>query len=73
VPEFAVPASRSLVEFLVVSGVTSSNTQARNLISAGAVSVNGEKIGDVRWTFDAKSDEYLVKAGKRQWRRAKLR
>ena len=69
---FVIPPSRSLVEFLVVSGVTSSNTQARTLISAGAVRVDDDVIKDVKWTFDESgAPEYLVKAGKRQWRKAR--
>ncbi|MGH9869848.1 MAG: tyrosine--tRNA ligase [Candidatus Polarisedimenticolia bacterium] len=64
-----VPASRRLDEFLKVSGVTSSNTEARTLISSGAVTVDGEKVTDVKWTF-ASPGEHLVKAGKRQWRKA---
>jgi len=69
VPCHSIPESRQLVEFLVASGVTPSNTRARTLIAAGAVTVDGEKVTDVKWTFP-ESREYLIKAGKRQWRRA---
>jgi tyrosyl-tRNA synthetase len=65
-----VTPSRRLDEFLAVSGMASSNTQARTLISSGAVTVDGEKITEVKWTFDPAPGEHLVKAGKRQWRRA---
>ena len=72
VRDHPIPDSRRLDEFLVVSGVTSSNTQARQLISAGAVTVDGERITDVKWTFAPTGpSEHLVKAGKRQWRRAR--
>jgi len=70
IEEHAMPGSRSLVDFLVASGCSASNTQARTLISAGAVTVDGEKVTDVKWAFPA-GPEFLVKAGKRQWRRAK--
>ena len=69
-----IPASGSLVDFLKVSGVTASNTQARALISAGAVWVDEDQIKDVKWTFPAAgAGEFLVKAGKRQWRKARRR
>ena len=68
-------ASGALDEFLVVSGVSSSNTLARTLIGAGAVTVDGEKITDAKWVFAADgagpAEGHLVKAGKRQWRRAR--
>jgi len=69
IPLYPVPASRQLVEFLVVSGVSSSNTQARTLITSGAVKIDDVKITDTKYTFD-KPGEYLIKAGKRNWRRA---
>ncbi len=69
VPGHPIPRSGLLVEFLVVSGVSASNTQARTLISQGAVTVDGEKVTDVKWAF-GDAGEYLIKAGKRQWRRA---
>ena len=69
---FDIPPTGSLVEFLVVSGVSSSNTQARTLISAGAVRVDEAVIKDVKWTFaNTGPSEFLVKAGKRQWRKAR--
>jgi len=76
VEEFTIPESGRLDEFLRVSGVTKSNTEARQLISSGAVAVDGEKVLDAKWTFQTartgKAD-FLVKAGKRQWRKAKRR
>ncbi|HKY31422.1 MAG TPA: tyrosine--tRNA ligase [Candidatus Polarisedimenticolia bacterium] len=70
--EHPVPASRRLDEFLVASGVASSNSQARTLIGSGAVSVDGVKIEDVKYTFADRPGEHIVKAGKRQWRKAIL-
>jgi len=69
-PAFDVPASRRLDEFLVASGVSASNTQARTLISSGAVTVDDRKVTDVKWTFRPGAGEHTVKAGKRQWRKA---
>ena len=69
-PVFDVPASRRLDEFLVASGVSASNTQARTLISSGAVTVDDRKVTDVKWTFGVGAGEHTVKAGKRQWRKA---
>jgi len=39
-----VDAGNSVVELLVSSGVTASNGEARRLIAAGAISVNGKKL-----------------------------
>jgi tyrosyl-tRNA synthetase len=72
IPAQEVPASRRLDEFLVASGVSASNSQARTLIGAGAVTVDGARIDDVKWTF-REPGEHLVKAGKRQWRKAIVR
>ncbi len=69
-PSCDVPASRRLDEFLVASGVSASNTQARTLISSGAVTVDDRKVTDVKWTFGSGAGEHTVKAGKRQWRKA---
>jgi tyrosyl-tRNA synthetase len=41
-----VDAGKTVIESLVETGVTSSNGEARRLISGGAVSINGEKITD---------------------------
>jgi len=71
IPVVPIPESGRLDEFLRVSGVSSSNTEARRLIVSGAVMVDDVKILDVKWTFDPSKDESKVKAGKRQWRRAK--
>ncbi len=70
-PSFPIPASGRLDEFLVASGCSASNTQARNLISAGAVTVDGEKVTDSKWSFDPAGPKgQIVKAGKLTWRRA---
>ncbi len=41
-----VDAGSNLVETLVQAGVATSNGESRRLILSGAVSVNGEKVGD---------------------------
>ncbi len=41
-----VDAGKNLVETLVQAGVAGSNGESRRLILSGAVSVNGEKVGD---------------------------
>jgi tyrosyl-tRNA synthetase len=56
----AVPLGRTIVEGLIESGIASSNGEARRLIAAGAVSVNG-----VRVVEDKVNDSIsLVKKGK---------
>src|SRR5262249_3513928 len=61
VPAHDVPPSGRLDEFLVVSGVSASNTQARTLIASGAVTVDGAKISDVKHVLSGRG-EHLIKA-----------
>lgn len=41
-----VTLGKSLIEVLVESGLASSNGEAKRLLESGAVSINGEKVGD---------------------------
>ena len=55
-----VPTGVGIIEALVISGVASSNGEARRLIQSGAVSVNGEKVSEDRPLHQ----QSLVKKGK---------
>lgn len=46
--EIPTVESQSAIAALVASGIVSSNGEARRLIDGGAISINGEKIGDDR-------------------------
>jgi len=52
---------------LQVSGVTSSNSEGRRLITSGAVTVDGEKVTDIDRQLEPKPDPYTIKVGKRRW------
>jgi len=58
---------------LEVSGVTSSTSEGRRLITSGAVTVDGERITDLDWKFTAMDTPYTVKVGKRRWVKIRIR
>ncbi len=58
------PISATLVEDLVCSGLASSKKEARTFITAGAVSVNGEKITDENKVLNAPA---ILKRGKNKF------
>jgi tyrosyl-tRNA synthetase len=51
---------KTVIEYLVSSEIASSNNDARRLIGAGSVSVNGQKIAEDQQI----SDKSLIKKGK---------
>lgn len=59
--EIPMTAAGNLLDALVMSGLSSSNGEARRLVESGAVSVNGEKETDPKAVLRAPS---LVKKGK---------
>jgi len=69
-----VPAEVSLPNLLTEAGLTKSNSEARRLISQGAVRVNGQVVATERYHTDSDCDsagaiEMLVEVGKRRARR----
>lgn len=59
-----VQAGVSLVDALTSSGVAESNSEARRLLTGGAVRLNGEKVDEDQLTLAAKD---LVKVGKNKF------
>ncbi|MBI3735576.1 tyrosine--tRNA ligase [Candidatus Sumerlaeota bacterium] len=59
-----------LVEVIVRGGLADSNAQAKRLIQQGGISVNGTKAASEKEELQA--GEYLLKAGKRHFRKIKL-
>ena len=49
VPHFDITEEMNLVEFLVTHKIASSKREAREWITAGSISVNGEKITDLEF------------------------
>jgi tyrosyl-tRNA synthetase len=60
-----------IMTLLVTAGMTSSKSEARRAVEQGGVSVNGEKITDVKAVFN-KADfdsEFILKKGKKNFQR----
>jgi tyrosyl-tRNA synthetase len=62
----------SLTYTMAASGLTSSSSEARRLIEQGGVSVDENKVTDVKLKLSL-DREYLIKAGKRRFARVRLR
>jgi tyrosyl-tRNA synthetase len=67
-PEAVVPVGTSLVKLLVTLGFAKSSTEARILIVQEAVSIDGEKVNDVKAEVSI-SDARTLKVGKRRFAR----
>jgi tyrosyl-tRNA synthetase len=63
--------SIDILTLLVTAGMTTSKSEARRAVEQGGVTVNGEKVSDVKATF-AKTDfdsEFILKKGKKSFKR----
>ncbi len=71
VPHFEITAETNLVEFLVNHKIASSKREAREWITAGSITVNGEKITDLEFVVKKKDalEETLtiVRRGKKKY------
>ncbi|MEX0821580.1 MAG: tyrosine--tRNA ligase [Rhodothermales bacterium] len=69
-PEPDEGAKIGILNLMSQAGLTSSNGQARRLIKQNAVSIDGEKIGDVYLQIDlANETPFVLKVGKRRYAR----
>ncbi|MEN6625333.1 MAG: tyrosine--tRNA ligase [Candidatus Sumerlaeia bacterium] len=59
-----------VTKLVVAAGLAGSNSEARRLVEQGGVSLNGEKIADPKAEIAA--GEYILKVGKRQFKRIQL-
>lgn len=71
VPHFDITEKMNLVEFLVTHKIASSKREAREWITAGSISVNGEKITDLEFVV-SKQDALeqtltIVRRGKKKY------
>ncbi len=65
-PEFSLnQATISLIEALVLTGLVTSNTDARRQIEQGAVSVAGERVSDVKAELTVPAEGLILQKGKR--------
>ena len=74
IPEAALEAGSEvwLVELLNEHGLVASKGEGRRMVRQGAVSIDGEKIGDEELRVSlAAGDEKIVKVGKRRWLKLK--
>lgn len=75
VPEVRVPGGESglwIVKALTAAGLCKSSSEARRMISQGAVVVDGEKLGDVELRLAKRNAPYTIKVGKRQFIRIRV-
>jgi tyrosyl-tRNA synthetase len=66
------PAVPSVVDLLVNSGMAPSKSEARRLMKAGAVSIDGEKVTDAAASVPAARKTFVLRCGKLQFRRVIL-
>ena len=60
-----------ILSLLVKAGMTASKSEARRAVEQGGVSVNGEKVTDVKAAYakDAFNEEFIVKKGKKSFQK----
>lgn len=67
---------KNIVEMLVEAGVSPSKRQAREDVTNGAISINGEKVTDLEYTVDAKDrleDAFsIIRRGKKKYHMVKF-
>ena len=63
-----------ILTLLVTAGMTASKSEARRAVEQGGVSVNGEKVTDVKAAYDKAtfSEEFILKKGKKSFQRITL-
>lgn len=64
IQEFILAENKNIIDILVESGLTTSNSDAKRLISQGAVEINGEKINSIQSNIKVND---IIKAGKRKF------
>jgi len=73
--EFVVPhdrVPRHLADLLTDAGLAPSKTEARRLIKAGAVSINGSKVAEVTAAVPSDQAEFVLRCGKLNFRRIRI-
>ncbi len=72
IPKTAIEDGIGVLELFTKSGLTSSNGDARRLVTQGGAEINGKKISDPKAVItlsDAEDGEFLLKAGKKRFMR----
>lgn len=67
---------KNIVDFIVEAGISSSKRQAREDVTNGAISINGEKVQDLDYTVDGKDrleDAFaIIRRGKKKYHMVKF-
>lgn len=67
---------KNIVELIVEAGISSSKRQAREDVTNGAISINGEKVQDLEYVIDAKDrleDAFtIIRRGKKKYHMVKF-
>ncbi len=66
IPEYQPEGEEKLVSVIVKNGLASSNSDARRLINAGSVKINGDKVQDIHSTVSP-GKNLVIKVGKRKF------
>ena len=70
------PWRGALIDMLMLTGLAASKREARQLIAAGAISVNNRRITDVEHVLDGQDaieqQVFLLRRGKHHWHLLKL-
>ncbi|MCK4635643.1 MAG: tyrosine--tRNA ligase [Candidatus Moranbacteria bacterium] len=69
VEKFKVKNGESILDFLVNSGGANSKGDARRKIEQGGVSIDGEKVSDVKYIISENDNEKVLKVGKKFFRK----
>jgi len=77
VPTAELPKEdKNIIDVLIEAGVSSSKRQAREDVTNGAISINGEKVQDVAYTVDTKDrleDAFtIIRRGKKKYHMVKF-
>ncbi len=75
IAEFTLDNNRetvSLADLLVKSGLAPSKSEARRLIKAGAVYVDGSRVTEAAATVGVEAQQFVLRCGKLGFRRIKI-
>ena len=74
-PEDLTDGSIDILSILVKSGLVPSRAEARRAVQQGGVTVEGEKVGDIKtsYTADTLGEGLVVKKGKKNFRKVVMK
>ena len=62
--EIEMNADMSILDFLVVTGLFTSKSEARRMVEQGGIQIDGNKIADIKYVVRV-ADEFMVQKGKK--------